>query len=285
MMRRIAAAVAFCLIAAGPALARERLHLPEALRSAIADLCPDCAARGVIACGGPDVRAGRGYLERARLGTPARAYLMRWPLGDQAIRHLSERLPLAAAEAAIAKAFADATLIALDADGTARALPPAQAEVSIPPALHACLADPAKPWGLLRAGIAPRGNAARIAWAAIESICAGSMRRAVKPLRFRWSRNDASMLTRKSAEGRGNPVFLPGLGAPAARLSDHCHTAGAIAALSQISSCTPKFLPYISGPDAPARALGPRWYSNDVRRPFGISGETRNPRGNDDAVP
>lgn len=206
MMRRIAAAVAFCLIAAGPALARERLHLPEALRSAIADLCPDCAARGVIACGGPDVRAGRGYLERARLGTPARAYLMRWPLGDQAIRHLSERLPLAAAEAAIAKAFADATLIALDADGTARALPPAQAEVRIPPALHACLADPAKPWGCC-AGDCATGECCEKSLGSHRINLRWLDAAGSETLRFRWSRNGASMLTRKSAEGRETQYF------------------------------------------------------------------------------
>lgn len=210
MMRRIAAVVAFCLMAigipAGPALARERLHLPDALRGAIAALCPDCAARGVIACGGPDVRPGRGYLERARLGTPARAYLMRWALGDEAIRQLSERLPLAAAEAAIAKAFAEATLIALEADGSARALPPPRAGVTIPAALHACLADPAKPWGCC-AGDCASGECCEKSLGSHRINLRWDDKASDETLRFRWSRNGASMLTRKSAEGRETQYF------------------------------------------------------------------------------
>jgi hypothetical protein len=36
----------------------------------------------------------------------------------------------------------------------------------------------------------------------------------------------------------------------------------------QISYCTPRFLPYKPISDAPARAYGPQWLCNDVRRPF-----------------
>ncbi|PWR23295.1 hypothetical protein DKG75_01625 [Zavarzinia compransoris] len=191
---------------AGPALGTERLHLPEPLRAAIAAVCPDCATRGVIACGDADVRPGKAYLERARLGTPPRAYLMRWPLGDRDIRQLSETLPQAAAEAAIAKAFADAPLIALDAGGGARALPPPAASVAIPPGLHACLADPAKPWGCC-AGDCRTGECCE------KSL--GSHRISLRwldpdtneTLRFRWSRSGSTMLTRKTADGGETQYF------------------------------------------------------------------------------
>ncbi|MCF4164312.1 hypothetical protein L2U69_01460 [Zavarzinia compransoris] len=203
MMRRLAAVTVFPLLlmlSATGADARERLHLPAALVAAITAACPDCATRGVIACGDTDVRTGPKYLDHAFQGAPPRAYVMSWPMGDKDMRRLSETLPLDAANTAIAAAFAEMTLVAATPDHGARALPAPKTSAALPPALHACLADPDKPWGCCAAGCgedeccekslgSPR---IRADWQDPESA---------ESLTLRWSRNGGTRLTRVDAEG------------------------------------------------------------------------------------
>lgn len=201
MMRPLAAAlVLFAImglaVPALPAAAAERLHLAPALVDKIGALCPDCVATGVVACGDADVLTGPKYYSHAFLGSPRRAYLMSWPMGDKDMRHLSETLPRDAAQAAIADRFSTVTLLAIEEDGTVRHLGSPTAEVQLPEKLHACLADPAKPWGCCVAGCGE------------EECCEkslGSHRISLRwpddgaeRLGFRWSRNGSSMLSRRS---------------------------------------------------------------------------------------
>lgn len=203
MMRRLAAVTVFPLLLmlfAPGAQARERLHLPAPLVAAIAAACPDCVTRGVIACGDTDVRTGPKYLDHAFRGEPPSAYVMSWPMGDKDMRRLSETLPLDAANAAIAAAFAKMTLVAVTPDHGARALPPPKARAAIPPPLHACLADPAKPWGCCAAGCGEQEccekslGSHRISadWQDPETS---------ETLSLRWSRNGGTRLTRVDAAG------------------------------------------------------------------------------------
>ncbi|WP_147385679.1 hypothetical protein [Oleomonas cavernae] len=184
------------LTLARPALAAERLHLAPALVERIGALCPDCVTTGVIACGDADVLTGPKYYKHAFLGTPRRAYLMSWPMGDEDMRQLSQTLPHDAAQAAIADRFRAVTLLAIEADGAVRSLGSPTAEVLLPEKLHACLADPAKPWGCCVAGCGQ------------EECCEkslGSHRISLRwpddgaeRLSFRWSRNGSSMLLRRA---------------------------------------------------------------------------------------
>ena len=205
MMRLLAAVTAF-LLAALPAAGAERLRLPGLLVSAITTACPDCAARGVVACGDRDVVTGANYLGHAIRGEPALGYVLSWPMGGAEMRRLSETLPIEAVNAALAKAFAETTLIAFDGAGQARALPGPKVRASVPPALHACLADPAKPWGCCAAGC---GEAECCEKSLGAHRITAAWRDAVtgEELHLRWSRNGSTTLTRINADGGKTTYF------------------------------------------------------------------------------
>ncbi|MFA5119845.1 hypothetical protein [Zavarzinia sp.] len=201
MMRRLAALHFFLVLVCTlipSARAAERLHLTADLRAAILTVCPDCGTRGVIACGDAAVETGPRYFSHALLGEPPRGFLMSWPLGDADLRHLAETLPLAAADLAAKAGFEAATLVALEPGGKARSLGHPTATVAFPPALHACLADPAKPWGCCVADCGAHECCEKslgsprieLAWRDAESG---------ERLTFRWSRNGSSLLMRRGS--------------------------------------------------------------------------------------
>lgn len=211
MMRRLAAVCAFLSLIlylgpARPAVAAERLHLAPDLVAAITAVCPACAGKGVMACGDAAVETGPRYFSHALLGDPPRGFLISWAMSDLDLRGLVQRLGGDAAAVAITRRFAEVTLVALEAGGKVRALGQPGASVELPEKLRACLADPAKPWGCCAAGCgeeeccekslgSPRID---LRWRDAESD---------ETLRFRWSRNGGSTLSRINAAGQRTTYF------------------------------------------------------------------------------
>lgn len=207
MVLRLAVLFALDLFWVTAAPAGERLALDEALAARIAAACPDCAARGVIACGDAAVQSGVRWRSHAFLGRPPQAYLLSWPMADQDMRRLAETLPRPAAEAAIARLFGAATLVMLGPDGAVRALGRAsEVTVRFPATLHACLAQPAKPWGCC-VGDCAGGECCEKGLGSIAIGLNWTDEVTGESLTFHWSRNGGSMLLRRRPERPGSDYF------------------------------------------------------------------------------
>ena len=211
MMRRLAAVCAFLSLilylgSARPAAAAERLHLAPDLVAAITAVCPACAEKGVMACGDAAVETGPRYLSHVLQGDPPRGYLMSWAASDQDLRSIIQRFGGDAALVVIAMRFSAVTLVTLEPEGKVRSLGQGRILAELPEPLRACLADPAKPWGCCAAGCgeeeccekslgSPRID---LRWRDAESD---------ETLRFRWSRNGGSTLSRINAAGQRTTYF------------------------------------------------------------------------------
>lgn len=207
MVLRLVVLFALALLWVTAAPAGERLALDDALAERVASACPDCVARGVIACGDAAVETGPRYRRHAFLGSPARAFLLSWPMAAAEMRHLAATLPRAAAEATIAERFRAATLAAIEADGRVRALgPPVEVTVRFPAALYACLAQPAKPWGCC-VGDCSTGECCEKSLGSIAVRVRWTDQETNESLSFRWSRNGGSMLLRHPRQGPRTDYF------------------------------------------------------------------------------
>jgi hypothetical protein len=153
--------VLLLLLTAAPAAAT-RLDWPAAeagTLARLAALCPDCRARGVIACGTADVAVGRRFARTFLAGTPPRGYLPAFRIDGTEFRRLARTTPEhARLLAALEERFAGTPLAVVeDGFGGVRVLsPPRSVQVVFPPALHDCVRDPARPWGCCVAGCAER---------------------------------------------------------------------------------------------------------------------------------
>jgi hypothetical protein len=143
---------ALALIVIATAAAAETIHLPQsspAVRAEIARACPECTHTGVTACGSADVQYGRRFAPTALQGAPRRGYLVSFVMTGEQFRALARVSSYTALVDTLRERFSNARLVVLE-HGTpgVRVLPaPASVEVTMPPALHACVKDATKPWG------------------------------------------------------------------------------------------------------------------------------------------
>jgi hypothetical protein len=120
----------------------------ELLRS-IDDDCPDCRRTGFVLCGGPRVGPGAAFAPSALQGSPRRGSLVGFVMGGAEFRNIVRGTRMTPLVEGLEKRFARTRLVIFE-DRFARARVPEQSPrvaVEVPPALHACVADPAKPWG------------------------------------------------------------------------------------------------------------------------------------------
>ena len=130
------------LLVAMPAQA-QTLTLPKV----IADACGGCR---VIACGTEAVRLGKDFAGTALQGVPRRGYLVVDAIDGPGFRDLvrqTEDVGVLTRE--LTARFRASRLVVLEATLQSARILAASAEVSVsvPPPLHQCLRDRAKPWG------------------------------------------------------------------------------------------------------------------------------------------
>ena len=142
------------LVGSGAATTGHAAELPlprngARILAAIASACPTCAATGFTPCGSPAVGWGGRFAPHAFLGAPKRGYLVTFTLSGSEFRDLARSTPYPALLATLRERFAATRLVvADDAFARARVLGrPEDVEVSFPEGLHACVADPTRPWG------------------------------------------------------------------------------------------------------------------------------------------
>lgn len=121
---------------------------PDLLRQ-IDDACPECRMTGFVPCGGPRLGPGPAFAPAALLGTPRRGYLVGFVMGGAEFRNVVRGTRLQPLRDGLERRFARARLVVLE-DRFARARVLEQSPrvaVDVPPPLHSCLADSARPWG------------------------------------------------------------------------------------------------------------------------------------------
>lgn len=149
--RALLAAALLLAVDTAPASAQALTVPPdrrERLFELIDDACPECRRTGFHACGGQAIGLGARFAPAAFQGTPRRAYLVTFVMSGEEFRNGVRGTPYGALEEAIQRRFAKARLLVVE-DGFAgvRVLDQSpRVEVDVPRPLHACVADPARPW-------------------------------------------------------------------------------------------------------------------------------------------
>ncbi|BBK45434.1 hypothetical protein STVA_54540 [Allostella vacuolata] len=148
LLAPLLAALCWALPVAGDELVLPRERRATVLR-AIDEACPDCRRTGFVLCGGPKVASGPAFAATALQGSPRRGYLVGFVMTAAEFRNVVRGTRLTPLTEGLERRFARARLVVLE-DRFARARLPEQAprvRVDLPSTLHACVADPARPWG------------------------------------------------------------------------------------------------------------------------------------------
>ena len=145
--------LAFLLCGGTAPAAAQALILPpdhrEALLQQVDDACPDCRRVGFVLCGGPRVGPGLAFAPSALRGTPPRGYLVGFVMSGAELRALIRGSRLTPLLEGLERRFARTPLLVLEERfaRVRRVEQFPQVTVEVPAPLHACVANPARPWG------------------------------------------------------------------------------------------------------------------------------------------